>query len=328
MRTLTKCMLLGLAATVVVGCDPFEEAIGGAPTTIGAGFSEGACGELTAYEATGSALTWTITGATAICANTTAGVAEAPGFLWAKFNKLLDGGSIQVNPTNCTAAAALSLSVTPAAPATQTWYACYNPQSPVPNEGAAVMIFLGPTAAPPSGWNDPLPITASGTTVTTVHATCTAHDKDGAAAPFDVTLTIDPDPGVTTAPTFADITATTLTVNWVSCVAVTSFDVQRAPDNAGAPGTFATIGNTAGVTFGDTGRTAVTTYWYRVVANLTAGGTQTSAAASVTTTPVAPAAPTFASVTSTSLTVNWTAAPVSPSATPASRPGRRTGTAS
>lgn len=312
MKTLSKWMLAALAATAAAGCDPFEKAIGGPPAVTEAGFTEGTFDSgLTGYTGTGSGSTWTATGVPAICSNTTPGIADAPGFIWVKFNKLLDGASIQ-NLTDCTAQPALNLAVTidgGGPPTNQTWYACYNPQAPVPTESASVMIFLGPTATPPNGWDGALPIPASGTAVTTVHATGTAHDKDGAAAPFDVTIQINPDPAPGT-PSFSGFTPTSLTVDWTpACVPVNSYDLQRAPDVAGAPGTYATITTTpAGTTtFGDTGLTTGNIYWYRVVANVTAGGTATSGEASTSTAPAVPAAPTFTNLTASSVTVNWTA---------------------
>jgi hypothetical protein len=48
----------------------------------------------------------------------------------------------------------------------------------------------------------------------------------------------------------------------------TGFTLERAPDNAGAPGTFAPIATLAANVTGyrDTARTAHTRYWYRVSA--------------------------------------------------------------
>ncbi|HEU4382398.1 MAG TPA: fibronectin type III domain-containing protein [Anaeromyxobacteraceae bacterium] len=407
MKTLTKWMLAALSFTAVVGCDPFTEAVGGTPAVMTAGFTiDGP----TAYEGTGSGPTWTISGIPSVCS--APGVVNQTGFIYVKFNKLLDGGSIQTSPGSCQPAAALNLAVTPAAPPTFAWYACYNPQAPAPTEGASVIIFLGPAAAPPSGWQlgtDALEIPTSGDVVTVVHATGDAHDTGGAAAHFDVTANFDPDPGppgapsfsnftpatnptafdvswtvapcaaagatytlqrapnvptgtppvdapgtwadiatgltattyhdsgltagavywyrvraVTTtafpgpysdqrtqkpaapaAPTFTNFTATTLTVNWTATASAVTYNVQRAPDNAGVPGTWADVATgLTGLTFNDTGLTTGSKYWYRTVA-VNPYGSTTGAQAS--TTPATPAAPTFTNIAATSLTVNWTA---------------------
>lgn len=312
MTTLSKWMLAALAATAVAGCDPFEKALTGPPAVTGAGFSEGTFDNgLTAYEATYTAPTWTAQTVPGICSDTTNGVADAPGFIYVRFNELLDGASIQVSPSDCTPTTAMNLIVTPPASTGFTWYACYNPQAPVPTESASVIIFLGPTSPTQSGWSAATPVPASGTLTTTVHATGTVHDKSGAAADFDVTVPISPDatpdaPFVDTPST--DITSTSILVNWTAaCVPASSYDLQRAPDNAGTPGAFATITTTTTTfTFLDTGLTPATKYWYRVVVNVTAGGTLTTGNMSVTTAPSAPAAPTFTNLTSTSVTVDWT----------------------
>lgn len=299
MKTLTKWMLALLAATAAVGCDPFEEAVGGPPVVITAGFTDTA--NAVGYSATASGSAWTVSNVASICGNTTAGLAEIPGFIFVKFNKLLDGASIQTSPTNCTPVAALNLVVTPAPAAGSAWYACYNPQAPSPDEGASVIVFLGDATPPPVGWIDAVPIPTSGNAVTAVHATGTVHDKDGAAASFDVTANLDPDPGVPGTPTFTGTTATSTTVNWTTSecgvTGSTTYLVERAPNvptgtpPVNAPGTFAGLcGGTAqpacstALTFPDSGLTTGTIYWYRVTARSSGGvAGAPSAAASVTT---------------------------------------------
>lgn len=311
MKTLTKWMMAAFAAVAVVGCDPFTEAVGGPPAVMGAGFSQNG----SAFEATLSGTAWTASGVTSICGNTTAGAAEAPGFIYVKFNKLLNGDAIQTTPTNCTPVGALNLAVTyngsATPPAGTEWYACYTPSAPAPTEGASIFIFLGQCqvagpncttpAAPPSGWFYSVPIPTSGDAVTAIHATGVGTDKGGATATFDVTADIDPDPGVPGTPTFGTVTATSVVVNWAAAecgvAGSTVYHVERAPNvptgtpPVNAPGTFAPVCGGTGqpacptaLTFTDTGLTTATVYWYRVTA-VSSGGVAgvPSGSASVTT---------------------------------------------
>jgi len=56
-----------------------------------------------------------------------------------------------------------------------------------------------------------------------------------------------------------------------------SYQLQRAPDVSGSPGTFANVGAPqAGTTWTDSGLTGGATYWYQVVATEDGGGTATS----------------------------------------------------
>jgi hypothetical protein len=69
-----------------------------------------------------------------------------------------------------------------------------------------------------------------------------------------------------------------------------SFEIERAPDVAGAPGTYALIGTAAAgvVTYTDNWRSPSTAYWYRVRATNVAGTSGYSNAATATTTAYAP----------------------------------------
>lgn len=90
-------------------------------------------------------------------------------------------------------------------------------------------------------------------------------------------------PAVAAAPTFTGVTATSVTVNWTATTYATSYDVQRAPDAFGVPGTFATIApGQTGTTYTDTTVAGATKYWYRVVAINVTGSTR-GRSASVTT---------------------------------------------
>lgn len=284
----TKWMLAALTTVALVGCDPFTEAPGGTPAVTDAGYtdtSQGACniGGCTPFQGTGSGSTWTVPGIPSYCGNTTAGESEAVGFVWVKFNKLLDGGSIQTSPNNCTPATAMGLTVTPAAPAEFSWYVCYNPQAPAPAESASIVLFMGPCsvagpnctvpAPAPGGWLALASIPASGDAVTVVHATGTVADKGGATTTFDVTADVNPDPGVPGTPAFANIVAnTSVDVSWTAAgcavAGTTRYVVERAPDVAGAPGTYVTRTTTTALTYTDAVTTG--TWWYRVTAESSA----------------------------------------------------------
>ena len=324
MKTLTKWMLAALSMSAVVGCDPFQEAVGGPPAVIDAGFTD-STGPV-AYPATLAGTAWTADGVIPYCGFTAATptVVEMPGFIYVRFNKQLDGTQIQESVSSCKPATALNLQVTyngsATPPAGREWFACYFPGAPAPTEGAAIFIFLGPctvagpscttASPPPSGWLDTSEgstIPASGDAVTTVQATGTAHDKDGAAVNFDVTVNIASDPGLPDTPAFSNFTATSVTLDWgaPACTATTqNYDVQRAPDAAGAPGTFTTIAPAVtGLTYTDNTYNPANVYWYRLVAHTSAPvRTLTGGEAS---TALTLATPTFSNVSTTSLTVNW-----------------------
>lgn len=112
-------------------------------------------------------------------------------------------------------------------------------------------------------------------------------------------------------PTFTNVLDTSLTVNWSEpSGGAASYKVERAPDSGGSPGTFSQVASgVTGTSWGDTGRTGGTTYWYRVRATNATGDGNYSGNASVTTL-VAPGVPgnaTYTNIAGTTLTVNWTA---------------------
>lgn len=114
--------------------------------------------------------------------------------------------------------------------------------------------------------------------------------------------------------TFASIAATTLTANTTVATGGTApytYQFQRAPDSAGSAGTYANIGtNTSAVTINDTGLTASTAYWYRVIVTDNVAATSTGTGSTVTTTSAALAAQsvTYTAIAQTTLTVSTTAA--------------------
>jgi hypothetical protein len=70
------------------------------------------------------------------------------------------------------------------------------------------------------------------------------------------------------------------------CVAIPfSYRIERAPNNAGTPGTFVQVGTASVTSYADAGLTASTTYWYRVRATNDSGDGPYSANASQATAP-------------------------------------------
>jgi fibronectin type 3 domain-containing protein len=107
-------------------------------------------------------------------------------------------------------------------------------------------------------------------------------------------------PGI---PTFSYVAATSLRVSWTPTANATSYVVERAPASTGPWGRIATV---SGTSLTDVGRTANTTYWYRVRGTNAAGDGLQSAAASIVTAPNAPQGLTAVATSPTSATVSWT----------------------
>jgi phosphodiesterase/alkaline phosphatase D-like protein len=85
------------------------------------------------------------------------------------------------------------------------------------------------------------------------------------------------------------VLGTGLRVNWTAATGADGYKVERAPDVAGAPGTWAQAAS--GVTvlhFDDGGLTANTSYWYRVRGTNGAGDGANSPARNVTTAAAGP----------------------------------------
>ena len=81
-------------------------------------------------------------------------------------------------------------------------------------------------------------------------------------------------------PTYTNISTTSLTVNWTSSTGATSYNVYRSPSSSG---TYSQMGTTSSTSFGDTGLTPNTTYWYKVAGTNANGTGSQSASSSVTT---------------------------------------------
>jgi predicted CxxxxCH...CXXCH cytochrome family protein len=120
-------------------------------------------------------------------------------------------------------------------------------------------------------------------------------------------------PAVPAMAAYTNVAGTSVTVNWTASAPTTglTYTLQRGSSSTG-PWTTVT-GCTAGaVTCNVTGLTAGTTYWFHTLATNATASSAYSTATSVTTSagptaPSAPGNPTYASVTTASMTVNWTA---------------------
>jgi hypothetical protein len=116
------------------------------------------------------------------------------------------------------------------------------------------------------------------------------------------------------APSYAAVQDTSVEVRWPRLSGTgTVYDLYRAPAlGDGTAGTYALIADdlpqvpTSTVTYLDTGLTANTKYFYRVIAQNPTGDSDTGSASSIFTAPLAtPDAPTL-TATATSITVEWT----------------------
>ncbi len=113
-------------------------------------------------------------------------------------------------------------------------------------------------------------------------------------------------PSAPSAPTYTNVSCTTLTVNWSAVSGATLYDLYR---RTGACGTGSIIAsNLTGTSYNDSGLTQNTQYSYYLVAKNSCGSSANGACSSVTTTG-APSAPTglTATGTCTSIDLNWNA---------------------
>ncbi len=116
-------------------------------------------------------------------------------------------------------------------------------------------------------------------------------------------------PGTPGTPTYAAVASSTLTVNWTAATGATFYNLKRATSSNGTYNLL--LPTSSALTFNDTGLIPNTNYWYEVSATNANGTGPLSATSSVTMTsslPTTPGTPTYSSISSSTLTVNWTAA--------------------
>lgn len=292
-----KLWIVG-ALAFLAACDPYTKENKG-PLEILSAFAVAGNSEDFAtglFEATGTTTPFTIpevdTGTTVF---------------FVKTNKLLDGAAIQADPLSCVPAAAVNLTVN-GVTNPPGWFTCYVPATSTPAEGASMVIYQGKDIDNTTGYFDAADL-AHGF----FEIVATVTDKQG----NQQTVTIDSAVRVP-APFIEAVTPTTATVTWAGeGTGATAYTVERAPNVVNAdgddePGDFAPIATALAPTvssFDDSGLTAETKYWYRVVM---AKGTVTATSdATMILTAVTPGAPTLAAVAATAtaaknITVTWT----------------------
>lgn len=288
MKTIGTIALALAAAIALSACDPYTDENTG-PGQVLSVFTSSQT--IATVDGVKSGNAWTISG-------TTSDAGSWP-VVWVRFDKLLDGFSIQATAQSCVPAAGLGLTVTettsgfnPADPANlcavgtsranlpMAWYACYVPNTAISTEGAGVVFYQGcdDISSTGTGWNDNSVMTEGAN----YHITANVKDKQGRSYPLDITvLTLGP------ANTLAlgAATASSQVLTWDAVAFDATYDVQRAPNAptgtpaTDAPGTFANLAGATGLTvltFTDNTVASGTKYWYRIVKHQTNGATQTS----------------------------------------------------
>lgn len=296
MKTIGTIALALAAALAVSACDPYtaEKTGPGQVLTVFTSSAPAVSTDIPTIEGVRSGNAWTISGAFS-----TGGVSPV---VWVRFDKLLDGFSIQSTAQSCVPAASLGLTVTettsgfnPADPANacgagtdratlpMVWYACYVPNSAVSTEGAGVVFYQGCNDISSTGNSTTLGDWNSNSVMSegaNYHITANVKDKQGRSYPLDITvLTLGPANTIA----LGAATATSQVLTWDAVAFDATYDVQRAPNvvTAGADGagTYANLAGATGLTaltFTDTTVASGTKYWYRIRKHQTNGATQFS----------------------------------------------------
>ena len=138
--------------------------------------------------------------------------------------------------------------------------------------------------------------------------TFTNFTNGNGTASRSVILTVNPIPAPSGL-TATAISATQINLSWADNSSnEVGFRIERAPDSAGSPGTWteiATVGANA-TTYGDSGLSPSTTYWYRVRAYSAASDSPYSNQASGTTLLGPPLGLTATAVSATEVNLSWT----------------------
>ena len=105
-------------------------------------------------------------------------------------------------------------------------------------------------------------------------------------------------------PSFGSVTASTLTASWTSGANSTYYSLARATSSAG---TYTQIATTTSLSYGDSGLTGNTSYWYKVNGVNAAGSSTYSATSTQLMLPATPGTPSYSNISTSSVTVSWTA---------------------
>jgi hypothetical protein len=169
-------VLGALLALGVAACDPYEDEKGGTPTVVGVTLTEGHVPSNAEPPAAGAA--WSVTGED-----------SAQNVVFVAANKSLDGASIQTSPADCTPAGGWLTATGPAITCeagTPTWYTCYQPASPTPEQGGSIAIFQScDPISTDGGWFDVAELAPS----STYTFTGTVQDRGG--NPLEINVTVN-----------------------------------------------------------------------------------------------------------------------------------------
>jgi hypothetical protein len=149
-------LTLVAVALLAVACDPYDDVKGGTPNVVGVGAANTLDG-MDAVEGTAAAAGWTVAGAT--CGGVTDAddnVVNAGAFdqsyFYITLDRQIDGALVQTSVTDCTPVAG-TLTIDPAPAAGNSWYTCYSPASPSPDQGGSIVVYQA-AAGGSDGWHD------------------------------------------------------------------------------------------------------------------------------------------------------------------------------
>lgn len=226
MKSIRNLCLLG-ALAAIAACDPYTAENKGQPQILSVFVTNAS----EAFEATGDAATGFTVSAPSTCtpaAGTTAEATVADAVaIYVKFNKLLDGASIQSTPASCVPANSwLSVAPGTGGDASAAWFSCYNPSSPTATEGSSVVIYPGAdvsTGVEGEGWVTTGGLTASSSAAATYVLTGNVKDKQGNSVPVKINFTVNPDAGP------VDVTVASGVLTWAAagCGTATAYNVYK-----------------------------------------------------------------------------------------------------